>query len=352
MNIAVVFGGKSSEHDVSIITGVMTVNAASARHNVLPVYIDGNGDMWANKKFDSVDAVTKKIKGKKAAFIKGGIKVGKKKIKLDCVIIACHGRYGEDGCLQGLMELCDIPYVSCGVRASAVCMDKWLFKQVISYLEVPTAEFVGFFNYQRQETVPKCERLGYPLIVKPSSLGSSIGVGKATDRDSLEHLLDAAFMWDDRVIVEKAFEDFDELNCAAIGFENNVIVSEVEQPFSRKDILDFDDKYLGGGKGRALPADISDEEREQIQNITKFLYKELGCGGIIRVDFIRKDGIFVNEVNTVPGSLAEYLFSCEGITFPGLIDALISNALKTQKSKKCLKFSFDSDILRSKKIYK
>lgn len=352
MNLAVVFGGKSSEHDVSVITGVMTVNAAAARHNVLPLYINGDVEMYTSKKYDSVDAIAAKVKGKKAAFVKGGVMVGRKKVKLDCVVIACHGRYGEDGCLQGMLEMFDLPYVSCGVRASAVGMDKWLFKQVISYMGLPTAPFVGFFSYERNRMADKCEKLGYPLIVKPSSLGSSIGVGKACCRNELINLLDAAALWDDRIIVEKAFEDFDELNCAAIGFEDKVIVSEVEQPYGYKDILDFDDKYRGTCKGRMIPASVSDKVRDEVREMTKLLYKQLGCGGIIRVDFIRKDGIFVNEINTVPGSLAEYLFSCDGITFPGLIDALIENALRTYKCKKELKFSYDSDLLKRKKIYK
>lgn len=361
MKLAVIFGGKSSEHDISVITGVMTVNAAKVKHEVIPVYITRNGRMITGKNFDKTATFEGEVKGKTVTFIPGskGFKIGSKFVVPDCVINACHGHDGEDGALSGLMELCDIPYVGSGVRASAVGMDKLLFKQLMSVCALPIVPYFGLNRYEYADVdfdiTSKVSDIGFPLIVKPCNLGSSIGIGIAHDFVSLFSLLDAAFMWDRRVVVEKALEDFIEVNCAVLGYDDLVTASEVEQPVGFKDFLNFDDKYCRSLKTevRKMPANLPDETREKIRSLAISVFKAVGASGIARIDFlIKNDDVFINEINTVPGSLSEYLFGYEGVTFPDLIDKLVSDALKNEKNKNSLKYSYQSNVLSEKKIIK
>lgn len=361
MKIAVVFGGKSSEHDISVITGVMAVNAASVKHEVIPVYITRSGKMISGKNFDKTETFLKEPKGKKVIFLPGseGMTVGGKFIKPDCVINACHGHGGEDGALSGLLELCGVPYVGSNVRASAVGMDKLLFKQVMQAYSIPVVPYFGVskyeysdINYDPGEAV---SAVGFPLIVKPCNLGSSIGIGVAKDYKDLFSMLDEAFSWDLRAVVEKALSDFTEVNCAVLGYDGFVVTSEVEQPVGFKEFLNFDDKYMKSLKTetRKMPALLPDSQREKIRSLAAKTFKAVGCSGVARVDFlVSGDEIFVNEINTVPGSLSEYLFGYGGVTFVDLIERLVSDAKKVKKQNDKLKYSYKSDVLLSKKRYK
>lgn len=361
MKIAVIFGGKSSEHDISVITGVMVVNAVSVRHDVIPVYVNKNGEMINGKGFDDTKTFCGQVKGKRVTFIpgSGGMTVGGKFIKPDCVINACHGRCGEDGAISGLMELCDIPYVGSDVRSSAVGMDKLLFKQVMSSYGIKILPYFGVSKYEysnvNYDVAEPIKELGFPVIVKPCNLGSSIGVGVAKSFKDLYVLLDGAFIWDRRAVVEKALTDFIEVNCAVLGYDDKVISSEVEQPVGFKEFLSFDDKYCRSLKTevRKMPACLSDSVREQIRSIAIKVFKAVGCSGVARVDFLM-DGeeIYVNEINTVPGSLSEYLFGYGGVTFVELIDRLINDSLKIKKQKDGLKYFFDTNVLSDKKRHK
>ncbi|MBE5730746.1 MAG: D-alanine--D-alanine ligase [Clostridiales bacterium] len=361
MKIAVVFGGRSSEHDISIITGVMAVNAASIRHEVIPVYISREGEMISGKGFDRTDTFEGEVKGKKVVFVpgSGGITVGGRLIKLDCVINACHGRSGEDGALSGLLELAAIPYVGSDVRASAVGMDKLLFKQVMDAYGLPVLPYFGVSKHEyanvSYDIEERASGLDFPLIVKPCNLGSSIGIGIANDYRELFVLLDGAFEWDRRAIVEKALTDFVEVNCAVLGYDDLVISSEVEQPVGFDDFLSFDDKYMRSVKAevRKMPAALPDSMRQKIRALAERVFVAVGCSGIARIDFLVKgEDVYVNEINTVPGSLSEYLFSYSGVTFVELIDRLIEGAIKIKKNKDSLKYSYESTVLSSKNRHK
>ncbi|MCH5164324.1 MAG: D-alanine--D-alanine ligase [Clostridiales bacterium] len=361
MKLAVIFGGKSSEHDISIITGVMAVNAASVRHEVIPVYITRSGEMISGKHFDKVETFRGEVKGKRVNFIpgSGGMTVGNKFIRPDCVINACHGHGGEDGSLSGLLELADIPYVGSGVRASAIGMDKMLFKQVMKDCGLPILPYFGISRYEYAnvdfDISAKANELGFPLIVKPCNLGSSIGIGIAEDYRRLFILLDGAFMWDQRVVVEKALSNFTEVNCAVLGYDDIISCSEVEQPVGFKEFLSFDDKYCRSIKTevRKMPADLPDDVRMKIRDLAASVFKAVGCSGIARVDFlVDGDNIYVNEINTIPGSLSEYLFAYSGVTFTELIDKLVTDAIKVKKNKDSLKYCYESNVLKDKKICK
>lgn len=362
MKLVVIFGGRSSEHDISIITGVMAVSAASIRHEVLPVYVTREGKMITGKNFDKTETfAAKEVKGKPVTFIpgSGGMKVGGKFVKPDCVINACHGHGGEDGALSGLLELCNIPYAGSGVRASAVGMDKLLFKQVMESCGLPILPYFGVSRYEYAnadyDITDKVNELGFPLIVKPSGLGSSIGIGIAEDFKQLFMLLDGAFMWDTRAVVEKALTGFTEVNCAVMGYDDVIMDSEVEQPVGFEKFLNFDDKYCRSLKTevRKMPAALPEETRRKIRDLAKGAFKAVGCSGVARIDFLIKDDeIFVNEINTVPGSLSEYLFGYGGMTFTALIDKLVGDAIKVKKIKDGLKYKYDSTVLIDKKNHK
>lgn len=361
MKLAVIFGGKSSEHDISIITGVMAVNAAGVKHEVIPVYITRDGHMVTGKHFDNTETFLAPVKGKSVCFIpgSGGIKVGGKFVHIDCAINACHGHGGEDGALSGLLELSEIPYAGSGVAASAVGMDKLIFKQLLSGNGMPVLPYFGVNRYDYSKAdfdlAAQADKIGFPLIVKPCNLGSSIGVSIAENYRELFVALDAAFLWDRRAIVEKALVNFTEVNCAVLGYDDIIVSSEVEQPVGFKDILKFDDKYCRSLKTevRKMPADLPDDVRYKVRSLAERTFKEVGASGVARVDFLLGGGeIYVNEINTVPGSLSEYLFGYSGMTFVELIDKLIGDAIKIKSHKDVLKYRYKSNVLLDKKIHK
>ena len=329
MAIAVFYGGKSCEHAVSIVTGVQTMHLIE---NAIPVYIDRNGKWLVPKKWSDISAYRDEIKGKRA-LIKFGepyLYYGTKKVKLDTAVICCHGAFGEDGCLQGILQSCGIPYTGSGVSASAIGLDKRLSKRafawagldVLPYAEVKKDEYKNSLY----KLVKRLGKIGYPLIVKPASCGSSIGIKVAKTTKELIFALSVAFEWDNSVVVEKALVDFTEYNCGVI-VGKKVRVSEVERPTKIDEILSFADKYerggLSGKGGREFPAKISDELKKEIQQKAVVASEAIGASGVLRVDFLydeREKKLFVNEVNTLPGSLALYLFDDKKQTLNELIE--------------------------------
>jgi len=377
MKIGVVFGGRSCEHDISIISGIMTINAASERHEVVPIYIDGCGDWWTAKHMISVKVFADGLYKKKSKRVHLRpncqwlfCQKGKKVHKLDVVIICTHGKNGEDGCLAGLLEMSGIAYAGSGVLASAVGMDKIMQKQV---LRDAGFKVVRFFSVEKGDVdgglydlVGKVEKIGFPLILKPSNLGSSIGIIRVSDFKELFDGLKQAFCWDERVLVEEALEDFTEYNCAVLGAsggKSELILSEIEEPIS-DGFLGYSEKYelFGGSKadgsgeyksaskgcmGRYLPARADADLRGEIFEAARGVFRLLGCSGVARVDFLFKDGqLYVNEINTVPGSMSNYLFEFGGLSFSGLVDRLIRAAMDECKRKGELKLKFDSNVLK------
>lgn len=371
MKIGIIFGGKSCEHDISIITGIMTINAAGERHAAVPIYIDGNGDWWTGKDFVSTKVFADGSYKKRAQkiYLRPNSRCvysekGKKLHKLDAVIICTHGRNGEDGCLAGLLELSGIPYAGSGVLASAVGMDKITQKRIFKNAGLSVVNFMsvekGELEKNLFEVVERVEKLRFPLILKPSNLGSSIGIVKVKDFQELFEGLKEAFNWDDRVLLEEALEDFIELNCAVLGGgDKDLLVSEVEEPVS-DGFLDYSQKYelFSGSKGEApeaskgcmgryLPARIDGNLKTEVYETAKRVFRLLGCGGVARVDFLYKDGVlYVNEINTVPGSLSCYLFEFGGLSFSAMADRLIKNAIEEFEKKGKLRLRFDSNVLR------
>ena len=293
-------------------------------------------------------------------------------VKLDVVIPAMHGMNGENGSLQGLLDLADLPYTSSGVLGAAVGMDKIMMKKVFDAFNIPNLTYTHFLRGEwetsNDNVIKKIEeKLRYPMFVKPANLGSSIGISKATNREKLIEAINVAVAYDERIIVENGVEDLKEVNCSALGRGEKVEVSVCEQPVSWKEFLTFDEKYLrnGGKKGgaktsseaggmenmtRKVPADITAEQTAEVKRLTAEVFTALNSKGVVRIDFIidNADGkVYVNEINTIPGSFAFYLWEHDGIKYPELIDKLITIAEEEYAEKKKNTYTYSSNIIES-----
>lgn len=357
------FGGVSSEHDISIITGIQTVCALDkAKYNIFPIYISKKGEWFYSNKFNNVDVFLNfREKLYKKVFLTAGDNtlfqksiLNKKVTKIDSAIICCHGLNGEDGTLQGLLELANVPYSSSGVLGSAVCMDKIIMKELFEYNNLPVTNYTWFTSDEFEKN-PKnlCEKvqnkLQYPLIIKPANLGSSIGISKCKTSADLVKAIEIAKNYDNRIIVEEAVENLREINCACLGHENSVQVSELEEPISWDKFLSFEEKYIHFATVKFEKKDgvkLSEKIKNKIKYIAKSAFTKLCASGVVRVDFLldsQTDDIFINEINTIPGSMASYLWN--DLDFTTLLDKLIEIAeLKFEKRRMCC-YSYDSYAL-------
>ena len=388
MNIAVFFGSRSCEHDVSIVSALQCIEATKAAgFNVTPVYISRDGLWYTGEPLENIETfrefnpMTKGITrvtldvtanaGDLWAWPpqRAGLfaKVPAPLCHIDCVIPVFHGWHGEDGTIQGLLEMANIPYASSGVLGSAIGMDKIAMKQILRGAGFPVLDFVWFTREQlkkeRQAVIERVEKeIKYPAFIKPAALGSSIGVSRAKNREELERALDVAASYDRRILVEVGVVHPVEINCAAVGYGEDVRASVCEMPVpsSNDTFLDFWQKYLRNAstKGeesrgmkslsRVVPAPIGEELTKRIQTMTCDIFKLLDCCGTVRVDFIldQNDMLFVNEPNTIPGSLAFYLWKASGLDFPKLIEKMVEDALRAHADKNSSVFAYDSSILK------
>lgn len=377
--IGVIFGGVTCEHDVSIVTGIQLINNIDkSKYEVYPIYIHSDGEWYVDEKLIDTNIYAEFDKHKSSLGMgcimpnKPGIVMKNKGlinkenfIKLDCVIPAMHGMNGEDGSVQGLLELANIPYTSSGILGASVGMDKILMKKVFEAHDIPVLPCTYFLRSEWKKDKEKIlneieSEIEYPMFVKPSNLGSSIGISKAKDREGLSNAIEIAIAFDERIIVEKGLEDLKEINCSALGRADDVIASTTEQPVSWKEFLTFDEKYLSGGKSskgtkngmasmsRKVPADITDEQSNEIKDLTIKSFKALNSKGVVRIDFLIDNSngkVYVNEINTIPGSFAFYLWEHDGLSYPQLIDKLIEIAEKENKEKNENNYTYKSNIV-------
>ncbi len=374
LELGVIFGSRAAEHDVSVISGLQILeNADKSKYHAFPIYISRAGEWFIGEPLRDIKTYRNFNPNQKGltrvflpaepghnglyAFGAGLFGKMQKAAALDCAILAMHGMHGEDGTLQGLFELADIPYSSCGLVGSAVGMDKIVMKAVFKSMGLPTLPGIYCYRAEWQKepeaVIERAEKeLGYPMFVKPANLGSSIGIGKATDREKLQQAIEVAASFDRRILIERAVEKPVEINCACLGFEGEIIPSLCEQPAGWDEFLSFEDKYTrGGGKGmkslaRQVPAPISEEMTGRIRGYTADIFSMLECKGVVRVDYILEgDTVYVNEINTIPGSFAFYLYEPMGIPFSALIDKLVQYARRGLEQKRESSFAYSSDIL-------
>ena len=364
--IAVFFGGRSCEHDVSIVTGLQAIeNMDTSKYKIHPVYIARDGLWYTGEGLRNIAgyqnfAPSENIVRCTLSQRPGeGLLVKHQPLHIDAALLCMHGMHGEDGSLQGMLEMCDIPYTSAGIGGSAAGMDKVLMKKVFLGCGFPTVDYVAFyrreFETQPQKVVERAqEAIGYPCYVKPASLGSSIGISKAQNEAQLKQALELAFLYDRKVLVETGIAQPMEINCSVLGMDGEAEASLCERPIGWEEYLTFEDKYLKGAKRptRTIPADISEELTKRIQTMAVEIFCALDCKGVVRIDFLvdRTDGkLYVNEINTIPGSLSFYLWEPKGLSYSALLDRLIEQAITSMEEKKKNSYAYESRLLDAMK---
>ncbi len=379
LNVAVIFGGRSVEHDVSIVTAHQVMAALSERHRVVPVYITREGrwlsapglndlEVYRERRWDAVgeEAFVPPVAGYGGLMVPGGRLRGARKIAVDVAIPAVHGTFGEDGTLQGLLELADIPYPGPNQVGSAVAMDKVVMKAAFAAAGLPVVRHhlveAGTLEADREAVVDEIERvIGYPAFVKPTKTGSSVGIGKARDRGSLEEALEVARRYDRRLLVEPSMEGCIEVNCSVLGGPGvEPKVSVCEQPMGWEEFQSFTDKYIRSDKGgatkaggmagqdRRIPAPLPDELTKQIQDNALGAFRAVDGSGVARVDsFVSTETneTWLMEINTIPGSFSFYLWEPSGVSFDELMQRLIDIALRGHELRSELMFTFESGML-------
>jgi len=386
INLCVLFGGRSVEHEISVISALQAMENLNAdKYNIIPVYITKEGEMYTGdtlrlaESYKNIPAMLKV--SKKVLFVREGKDTvlrdlyGNKKsdIIVDVAFPIVHGTNVEDGALQGYLRTLGLPFVGCDVLASAVGMDKYVMKTVLKEGGFPVLDCLRFNKKNTKldyciEAVEK--KIPYPVIVKPVNLGSSVGISKADNREALESSLKDAFSYAETVLVERAVTALREINCSVVGDTTHADASECEEPFMADEILSYKDKYMSGGgskgakggaksagggaKGgmaslkRKVPADLTVEMRDRIRTMAVEAFQHLGCNGVSRIDFmIDNDSgeLYINEFNTIPGSLAFYLWKPLGVEYRELLDRLVSLALKRAREDEDITYSFDTNIL-------
>ena len=381
--IGVIFGSRSCEREVAIISAVQLMRHADReKYDIIPVYISEDGNWYTGDKLKEIQTY-KPFHPDQKGIIRvfpdlssgsGALLTVRKDsglfarerteiaARIDAYIIVMHGLNGEDGTLQGLMELINVPYTSTGVAGSALGMDKIMMKQFFQGAGLPVLPGLSFtrsgFSRERETVLNKVEKeLGFPVFVKPANLGSSIGVSRADDTESLADSLELAFEYDRRVLVEKGLDRPIELNCSVMGYDDVVEASPIEMPLNNDEFLDFKDKYLasGGSKGmaslhRVRPAPIEEELKNEIQEMSRTIFRMLDCKGVVRIDYMfdkHSEKLYITEINTIPGSLAFYLWENAGIPYSTLIDRMIDFAEKAHADKNQSNYAYSSDILKN-----
>ncbi len=382
IKVGVLFGGKSTEHEISIISAIQAINHVDkSKYDVTPIYItknnefyigDGIGDIKNYTKLDELIKSSQRViltaNGNKVDLIRYPLKKFGNNVvgQIEVAFPIVHGTNVEDGTLQGFLSMLNIPYVGCDVTSSAVGMDKFVMKTVLKENGIPVLDCLRFtsvdYDFDIDAIVKKSEdKIGYPVIVKPVNLGSSIGITKAGNKEELLSALDTAFGFADVILIERAITELKEINCAVLGDYTDAQASECEEPLNATNILSFEDKYMSGDKSakgtgskgmaslaRQIPANISDEKRDEIRKMAVDAFKCLGCNGVTRIDFMidkATDTVYLNEVNTIPGSLSFYLWEPVGLPYTKLLDNMINLAFKRAREQSELTFSFDSNVL-------
>ncbi len=389
--VAVLFGGQSPEHEVSVISGMQAFAATDTeRWNPVPLYLAKDGSWWTGPKLGSVDAFSRtdafRSLGRRVSVrpAPGGRLVLDPERRsrfsrtalqpVDIVFPVLHGGSGEDGGLQGLCETLGVPYVGSGIIGSAVGMDKDISKLLCRQVGIPVVEHVAIreadWADRENAWLDRCESdLGFPVIVKPARLGSSIGISRASERSGLDRAIEDAFRYDGKVVVERAVPELREVNCSVLGDPVDAVASVLEEPVSSDAVLSFQDKYMkrdaapGGAKSqrprgmasldRLIPAPLDEGETEEIRRLAVRVFRAFECAGVARIDFLREGTtgrVFFNEINTIPGSLSFYLWEPSGVPFPDLVDRLLEIAVRQHHDRTARVRSYAVNLLSERDL--
>lgn len=380
IKLGVIFGGDSVEHEVSVITALQAIeNIDADKYDIIPIYIAKDRtwytgkmlkDVEVYKSFDSLKRYAKKVvltkKGNEFV-LKNTFGLFNKTIEtLDIAFPIVHGKGVEDGSLVGLLEQIGIPYVGTGILGSAVGQDKVMVKQILEAEGIKTPKYVWFYDFEYEndnnKIIKDIEKLKYPVIVKPTSLGSSIGISKVNNKKELKSAIERAIELDNKLIVEECIDNLVELNCSVFGNSEYQETSLIDEIIMKNDILTFEDKYVGeqalkNGKvgsmkttGRIVPARISKKTEKEIYDLSLKTFRVLNLSNIVRIDFLmnsKTKEVYVNEPNIIPGSFAFYLWNVKGKKYDKLLEEAITMAIKDYKKKSKKVTSFDTNILEN-----
>ena len=346
-NIAIIFGGRSVEHDISILTGLHAVKHVEGCR-VHYIYLTRDNQMLAGDNLSDINCyVNEKLRARPCHFANGCLYIKRRAVKIDAVLNCCHGGVGENGELAGYFAVANLPITSCNYKSAADMQSKSRTRAILRGAGFTQPKYACLSD--KAQTV----ELPFPVIVKPDTLGSSIGINIANSNDELQAALDLAFALDKKVLVEEYLPDITEINCSAARIGNQILISECEEINNKNDFFDFDSKYLDSEsgfikKGKDPKLDAKKQKVfAKIKNLTKRAYELFDARGVIRADFIISNGkVYLNEINTVPGFLAYHLWARTGIPYGVVIDGLIKQAVKDFQNQTTLTTTFQSDILK------
>lgn len=387
IKVGVIFGGESVEHEVSVISAVQAMNKMDEeKYEIIPIYMTKNrewytGDMLKDiESYQDLDLIKKYTKNVVLYYDNGSYVLKQKKglfnktvTDIDIIFPITHGTNVEDGALQGYFQTIGIPYVGPNVYAAAVGQDKVYMKRIFDGENLPMTKFEWFYDADyknnKEEVLKKLKSLKYPVIIKPATTGSSIGISAAKDEKELIKGIEEAINYDSKILVEEMVQNLKEVNISVLGNYENQKLSEIEEVISAEKFLTYEEKYIGNGskskngvkapaskgsKGmlsasRKVPADLTKNEREQVRDIATRAFKALGSSGVCRIDFLvdeKAHKVYVNEINSIPGSLAFYLWEPLGKKYPELLDDMINIGVKDYKKREGKTHSFSSNILQ------
>lgn len=380
IKVGVIFGGKSVEHEVSIISGIQAINNMDKeKYDIVPIYLTKENNMYVGelvkevKNFKNIKNVIENSQRVIMVNNEGRVDLIKYPMKkfgnnlydsIDVVLPVIHGTNVEDGALQGFLKTLDIPFAGCDVLSSAIGMDKYVMKTVLKDNNIPVLDCLRINDFEyindNDEVVNRIlNKIALPVIVKPINLGSSVGIKVAKTKDELVEAIEYAFNFAKQILVERVISNLKEINCSVLGNIKECKASECEEPLGAGVILSYEDKYIsnksksGASKGmtslgRKLPADIPEDTKKKIQDYAEATFKALNCNGVVRIDFMidmDTDEVYVNEINTIPGSLAFYLWEASGLKYKEMLSKLIDLSLTRKREEGNLSFSYDTKIL-------
>ena len=378
IKVGIIFGGETVEHEVSIISALQAIkNIDEDKYEVVPIYIDKNRNWYtgmellnienyknSNFLFKNIIPVSLcKFKDEFWLLREKGL-FRRVEDKIDVAFPIVHGTNAEDGSLAGYLESIGIPYVGSGVLGSAIGQDKVVMKQLMKSEGLPITDYVWFYDFEytndENSIVKDILKLGFPVIVKPARLGSSVGISVAHNIDELKTAISEASKYDEKIVVEKIVNNLVEVNASVLGSNEFAMVSELEEVMGVDEFLSYQDKYIGGKKGtkskgmastnRIIPARINRELTNEIKDLSLKIFKLLNLSGVVRIDYLidkKNSKVYVNEPNIIPGSLSFYLWKESGKDYKTLLDDLITLSIKNYKKKKKKVYSFESNILKN-----
>ena len=383
LNIAVFFGGESVEHEVSIISAHQAIAALDKnKYNVIPVYVSKERKLYVSDLLKDISnykdlkhlisqctqvSITSEDNRVVIRPVKPSLFGPKELGTIDVAIPVMHGTNGEDGTIQGFFEMLKVPYAGCDLYGAAIGQDKVLQKNVLNDNNLPITNWFWVYGSEmdthQSEILDKVHRLIYPVIIKPARTGSSVGISIAHNDEEYLACFDEARQYDEKIITEKVVKPMREINCSVVGDSYSCVASVLEEvsSVSQDELLSFSDKYLGGSKSaksegskgmastaRIVPAPLTDEQTRLIQQLAKETFRVLGTAGVCRIDFLMDADtkkVYVNEINTIPGSLAFYLWKAAGVSFSELMDKLVELALDRERRRSKMTFSYETNIL-------